>query len=83
MTKCSFNSGEKCMAIAVNIGGPHQMCDTFMSWDNKAGTGDSTGLVGACRVPNCAFNKNLQCLAKNIQVGPHADHPDCSTFKVK
>jgi hypothetical protein len=81
MNQCSYNSGGKCMAIAVNIGGPHQMCDTFISEGEKGGMQEPAAMVGACKVKSCGFNKNLLCMAKNIKVGPHEGHPDCVTYR--
>jgi hypothetical protein len=83
MENCSFNSASKCMAIAVNIGGPHPACDTFIMDDEKAAARETPVMVGACKVKNCGFNKNLLCIAKNIRVGRHEDHPDCTTFMAR
>jgi hypothetical protein len=83
MEQCSFNSGSRCMAIAVNIGGPHPACDTFIMDEERAAERDAPVIVGACKVKNCGFNRNLLCVAKNIRVGRHEEHPDCVTFRAR
>ena len=82
MGECSYNTANKCMAAAVVIGGPHQECDTFLKGQEKGGLKDPAAIVGACKVKQCGFNKNLMCIAKNIKVGAHEGHADCTTFRI-
>jgi hypothetical protein len=80
--ECAYNIASKCMAAGVNIGGPHQECDTFVKADVKGGMPEPLAIVGACKVRQCGFNKNLMCVAKNIKVGAHDGHADCTTFRI-
>jgi hypothetical protein len=80
--ECSYNMGSMCMAAGVNIGGPHQECDTFYKGIEKGGLHEPAAVVGACRVAQCGFNRNLMCGAKNIKIGPHDGHADCTTFRL-
>jgi len=80
-SECAYNMGETCHAMAITIGGRiDRKCDTFMSSAAKGGIPDITAGVGACKVPNCTFNKNLECVAPSIQVGHRGDEVDCLTF---
>ena len=83
MEECDYNNGKRCTALAINLGGPHQMCDTFIGDGSKGGTGAANALVGACKVKNCSMNKDLMCLASAIRVSRHEDHPDCLTFRAR
>jgi hypothetical protein len=82
MAECSFNIASKCMAAGVNFGGPHQECDTFFKGHEKGGLKEPAAIVGACKVTQCGFNKGLLCIAKNIKVGVHDGHADCTTFRI-
>jgi hypothetical protein len=39
---------------------------------------DEDGCVLTCTAADCSYNRMLECLAPNIQVGD--DHPTCDTF---
>ncbi len=80
MTGCSYNKNDRCHAMAVTIGGPAPVCDTYLDSAAKGGVPDITGGVGACKIDDCMFNELLECLAKGINVGRHADHAECNTF---
>jgi len=82
MEECSYNIAGKCMAAGVNIGGPHQECDTFFKGGEKGGMHEPEAIVGACKVKQCGFNKKFMCVAKNIKVGLHEGHADCTTFRI-
>lgn len=80
--RCSFNSGKKCHAFAVTIGdGTHPMCDTFAALNEKGGTVNVIGKVGACKVMKCKFNVSLGCSAPSVEIKYHGEHGDCSTFE--
>ena len=80
---CSFNQNQICHALGINVGGPHQECDTFIKAGNKAGSNLITSSVGACKVPNCRFNNMMLCEADAVSVGWHGEHADCLTFSEK
>ena len=83
MRNCAYNKTERCRAHAVTIGGPHQMCDTFIDMKGKAAKNYALGVVGACKVPDCVFNNSLLCSAVTIKVGLHVEHPDCLNYSAK
>jgi hypothetical protein len=80
---CAYNRGQQCHALAITIGDKrHPMCDTFTKSPEKAGDGDNTGRVGACRTSACQYNQDLLCSAQAIDVGAHkAKDWDCKTFE--
>jgi hypothetical protein len=80
---CSFNNGKVCRAVAINVGGPHQECDTFYVASQKGGNDEMNAGVGACKVESCVFNKSLLCDAKGVVVAWHGSHADCITFSEK
>lgn len=79
---CFYNRELACHAPAINVGGEHPMCDTFLS-TGKHIARDGNSAVGACHVDECNFNKNLTCHADGILVAFHNDHADCETFTPK
>lgn len=79
MLDCSYNKNRMCRAIAVTVGGPHPMCDTFLKSPQKGGA-NKVGVVGACKNTECSYNKSLECCASGIHMGIHQNHADCSTY---
>ena len=77
--KCFYNKGQMCHAPAINVGGSHPNCDTFIPKAEHIGRQD-TGMVGACHVSQCRYNADLTCNAQGITVAYHADHADCGTY---
>jgi hypothetical protein len=80
MTECAYNTNKKCHAMAITVGGPAPLCDTFIKRGQKGGVQEMNGSVGACKVETCSFNNSLECTAEGIHVGVHADHAECDTF---
>lgn len=80
MTECAYNTQKRCHAMAITVGGPEPLCDTFLKRGQKGGVPDMTGGVGACKVTSCSFNQSLECSADAIRVGVHGDHAECDTF---
>jgi hypothetical protein len=78
---CGYNRDKACHATAINVGGPHQECDTFIKSSAKGGMEDMEAGVGACKVTGCGFNKAMLCSAKSVKIGMHGSHADCQTFK--
>ena len=59
VTECCYNTDEMCHAMAITVGGPvDRKCDTFLRDSTKGGT-PAIGLVGACKVASCKYNKAL------------------------
>lgn len=36
--------------------------------------------VGACQRADCLHNKDLECTAEAVRIGPGADNADCLTY---
>jgi len=83
MEDCFFNKGQTCHAPAINVGGDHPLCDTFINNSRHGGDMDRAAMVGACKVSNCTHNTELCCGAPTIRVGPHRSHGDCQTFEAR
>ena len=81
MSDCAYNSDMNCHALAITVGGPSPLCDTYLKSDQKGGDGDSVGAIGACKVGNCMYNTALECSSDNVKIGMHADHAECDTFR--
>ncbi|HOJ21491.1 MAG TPA: DUF1540 domain-containing protein [Armatimonadota bacterium] len=80
VTECFYNQAGQCRACAINVGGSHPQCDTFMKSSTHAAPCD-LGQVGACKVSQCKYNENLSCTAPGIEVSHHLTHADCLTFE--
>jgi len=80
MADCAYNRDDCCHALAITVGGPEPMCDTFMQGAHKGGDENSTACVGACKVKGCRYNMSLECAAEGIRVMPSKAHPQCTTF---
>jgi len=76
---CYYNRNLNCHAPAINVGGEHPMCDTFLATGSHIDRAGSSA-VGACHVDECKFNQSLTCHADGILVAMHNDHADCETF---
>lgn len=80
-TQCAYNVDRNCHALAITVGDDRPRCDTYMRSSSKGGDGKSIAGVGACKVSHCVFNRQLECRATDIHVGPGQDEADCLTFK--
>ena len=78
--KCFYNRDLMCHAPAINVGGEHPNCDTFIPKGNHIMRSD-TAMVGACHVDDCKYNQELMCQAAGIVVALHNLHADCGTFE--
>lgn len=79
VTRCFYNRGNGCHAPAINVGSDHPACDAFIA-DAKHIARPDVGLVGACHVDDCRYNKDRVCSANGIIVAEHSGHADCTTF---
>jgi hypothetical protein len=82
---CAYNSNRCCHALAITVGGPEPLCDTYIRDENKGKGGDPgcRGSVGACKVATCKHNQALECTADGIQVEPAVSRPHCRTFQAR
>ncbi len=80
-TSCVFNTDEKCHTMAINVGGPEPLCDTFMTGSMKGGDQDMLAKVGTCKVAQCRYNNAYECEAVNISIVDKDGKPVCGTYK--
>ncbi|MHC4252880.1 MAG: DUF1540 domain-containing protein [Planctomycetota bacterium] len=83
MADCAYNKDKKCHAMAITVGSPCAMCDTYLRASQKGGVAGKSGGVGACKMEQCRANVDLECTADGIHVKPHGSHPDCASFKAR
>jgi hypothetical protein len=76
---CFYNRNAECHAPAINVGSSHPMCDTFIVEADHTSS-QAKGVVGACHMSQCRWNKALLCSAPGIEVGLHGNEADCDTF---
>ena len=85
MDGCAYNTDRVCRAMAINVshGSPCAVCRTCIKQKTKGGVSDMTAAVGACNVPECRHNEDLECQAPDgIRIDKHRLHAVCKTFMV-
>ena len=82
VAECSYNADNMCHAIAITVGDSSvALCDTFVNTIQKGGIKGLSGGVGACKVHNCKFNKDLECCSDSgIQIPISGGDAYCTTF---
>lgn len=79
--ECAYNAGNGCHARAITIGdGSTPACDTLFCGAPRVQAKNIHGGVGACKIINCAHNKDLECTADSIAVGLVTGSVNCLTF---
>jgi hypothetical protein len=80
---CAYNTKKSCHALAITVGEPggDPACDTFFEADQHGGAMDMTAGVGACKLGDCKFNKNYECVASSITVEMQIGQPNCMTYQ--
>ncbi len=86
MEACAYNKQQKCHAVHVNVGHPHEgcdlahpQCDTFTESVEKV-MPSNRPTVELCNEDCCQFNESYQCTASGVSIGFHHAHADCRTF---
>lgn len=83
-TTCAYNTDSGCHARAVTIGDATRPgCDTFMSGSRHTKEVKQVAGIGACKMANCKFNDDLECVAENIKVEMFARGANCATFSMR
>lgn len=82
-SKCIYNYSGKCCTLAINVGGPEPLCDTYFFNGKKGGFEDLTAIVGACKVDTCIHNRFYECMADNVEILSGQDLVECSTFRAR
>jgi hypothetical protein len=84
VTACSYNDHEGCHAFAITVSGSNGSadCGTFIPLSAKGGLPKIVSQVGACTRADCTHNKDLECTASAVRVGPgQGDHAaNCLTY---
>ena len=81
--QCAYNQESKCHSGAINIGNREPVCDTYVEAEIKGGFQKSLTKIGACKMSDCRFNGNYECLSAGIKVGAVNRHALCMNFKVR
>ena len=78
---CSYNH-DGCHAYAITVGGGNGTadCGTFIPLGVKGGLDKVVAQVGACSRTDCTFNKDLECTAPSVRVGPGGHDASCLTY---
>lgn len=82
---CGFNKNSGCHARAITIGENNEIpgCDTFFSVSSSLNHAKSTGRtsgVGACKVADCKFNDDYECMADEIVITFNNSKANCQTY---
>ena len=81
---CSYNSNNNCHAKAITIGnGETPLCDTLLCDEKEVQEKNILAGVGACKVSQCRFNNDLECIADDISVGSENDNVRCMTYALQ
>ncbi|MBF0315467.1 MAG: DUF1540 domain-containing protein [Oligoflexia bacterium] len=78
---CVYNSSEACHARAITVGDsntPH--CDTFLKSAIHVKNKSTHAGVGACKVSNCKFNEDFECITDGINVNAMDGSVLCKTY---
>ena len=79
--QCAYNQDNACHARAITIGDTsHPGCDTYLQGAQHTHQQQSAG-IGACKMANCKFNDDLECMAEGVQVGLVMNSPNCLTYQ--
>ena len=81
---CGFNKNSGCHARAISIGDNDTLgCNTFFTVPIPASHAKSTGRtsgVGACKVADCKYNDDYECVANEVIVALNNSKANCQTY---
>ncbi len=81
---CGYNLNSNCHAKAITIGDySNPGCDTFMGIHRHTKEIKRIAGVGACKVSDCKFNDDYECIAQDISVGFKEGKVNCLTFTAR
>lgn len=81
---CAYNSNSNCHARAVTIGDlTRPGCDTFVGGAHHIRETKQIAGIGACKMENCKFNYDLECMAENVQIDMVSIEVNCTTFAAR
>ncbi len=77
---CSHNSGGKRSAGDITIGSVYPGCEAYEAGGHIAGRIYQEAFVGSCKMRNCKFNDDLECMAGIVLIGGGTDKATCITY---
>lgn len=82
VTACTYNNNTACNAKAITVGANvHPDCDTFFSLSRSHTKAvEREAGVGACKMSDCSYNEDFECVAKEIMVGFKMERANCLTY---
>lgn len=82
VTECTYNTNTACHARAITVGANvHPACDTYFSTSaDHTKAKERIAGVGACKMSDCSFNDDFECVAEEIRVGYRMERVDCLTY---
>lgn len=82
VTECTYNTDTSCHAKAITVGSNvHPDCDTYFSTSaTHTRARERTAGVGACKMSDCSFNDDFECVAEEIRVGYRMERINCLTY---
>lgn len=82
VTECTYNMNVSCHARAITVGSNvHPDCDTyFSSSSSHTKAVERTAGVGACKMSDCNYNDDYECIAEEIRVGYKMERVNCLTY---
>ena len=85
VSKCVYNADSACHAKAITVGDTVRPdCDTYFtlpSAHTKAVQRQAG--VGACKMSDCKFNEDFECISPEISMGFLKDAPKCMTYSAR
>jgi len=82
VTGCTYNANDACHARAITVGtAVHPDCDTyFSSTASHTKAIERSAGVGACKMSDCNYNDDYECIAEEIKVGFRMERVNCLTY---
>lgn len=78
---CAYNKNQKCHARAITIGDTlHPGCDTFLKGSAHTKQTSQIAGIGACKMGNCKYNEDFECVAGSVRIGVEKRGANCRTF---
>ncbi len=86
VSECAYNTGSACHARAITVGNQvHPGCDTYFNLgeaiENHTKATQRQAGVGACKMFNCQFNEDFECMAEEVSVGLSDNMISCLTYQ--
>ena len=84
LSDCGYNVNSNGHAKAITVGDySNPGCDTFFGIERHTKETNWIVGVGACKVSDCKFNDDYECMAKDISVGLKKGKVNCLAFTAR